>query len=92
MNHRAPILPDSGLWVSPQGRAEQGWPARRCSPEMAREPEAIQPAPAEACSEFCCDDGEPLTGWEAVRFWIGVSTPAAVMAALMALLLWGFKP
>ncbi len=22
-------------WVEPQGRREQGWPARRCSPEMA---------------------------------------------------------
>jgi hypothetical protein len=35
--HRALPLPPERQWVAPQGRIEQGWPARRCSPEMARE-------------------------------------------------------
>jgi hypothetical protein len=33
--HRALPLPAERQWVAPQGRPAQGWPARRCSPEMA---------------------------------------------------------
>jgi hypothetical protein len=32
--HRAPVLIDQPH-TAPQGRPEQGWPIRRCSPEMA---------------------------------------------------------
>lgn len=32
--HRAPVLPERH-YTAPQGRESQGWPVRRCSPEMA---------------------------------------------------------
>ena len=41
--HRALPLPAERAWVAPQGRIEQGWPARRCSSEpivIDRLPEA----------------------------------------------------
>ncbi|MGQ3051060.1 MAG: hypothetical protein ACT6S0_04685 [Roseateles sp.] len=50
--HRALPLPPDRPWIAPQGRPEQGWPARRCSPE-------VQPAPAEACTELGADDDRP---------------------------------
>ena len=74
MNQSAPELPKSGLWVTQQGRP--AWPARRCSSEP--EIVVIDRLPEQY------DEGEPLTRWEAVRFWVGISTPATLVVGVSA--------
>jgi hypothetical protein len=49
-------------------------------------------APAEACTDLGFEDGEPVTGWEAVKVWAGLYSPALVSGAVFVLVVWGFKP
>lgn len=50
------------------------------------------PSPAEAANEVGHSDGEPITGREALKVWLVMCAPALGSAALLALILWAFKP
>lgn len=92
--------------TAPQGRPEQGWPVRRCTATPAANFDgcgcslgrevcncAGQPAEAaSACAEIGCDEGEPLSIAEAVRFWAWVCVPAFAGVIGFAAVVWAFKP
>ncbi|RZL40143.1 MAG: hypothetical protein EOP35_01675 [Rubrivivax sp.] len=99
MNHRAPLLPDSGLWIAPQGRP--AWPARRCSPEV--QPfggcdcsagktacDCIQPAPAEACTELGADSAQlkkqPLSVGEAYLLMVIYMLSCCIAVSVLCLI------
>lgn len=50
------------------------------------------PSPSEAATEVGHSDGEPITGREALKVWLVMCAPALGSAALLALILWAFKP
>lgn len=50
------------------------------------------PSPAEAAPEIGHSDGEPVIGRDALKVWLVMSVPALGSAALLALILWAFKP
>lgn len=60
--------------------------------DLAAAPERPGPAPAEACTDLGFEEGEPVTGIEALKVWLVMTVPSIGMAALLAFLLWAFKP
>lgn len=76
--HRALPLPAERQWVAPQGRIEQGWPARRCSSE----PTVIDQLPEDY------DKPKPVVGKEAVKFWAVASAPAIALLGVVGYTIW----
>lgn len=69
--HRALPLPEAH-YTAPQGRPEQGWPVRRCSPE-------VQPHVMDRMRESF-DREDQSDGADGV-FWIYIATIGSVIAA-----------
>lgn len=87
--HRVPILLDRPH-SSTQGHAEH---CISCLDQGDYDCCRVeQPEPAEAAAEVGHSDGEPITGREALKVWLVMCAPALGSAALLALILWAFKP
>lgn len=78
--HRALPLPAERQWVAPQGRIEQGWPARRCSSE----PTVIDRLPEAYDNEDQSESADGVLLWFFVAVMLAIACGYCVAKYLAA--------
>lgn len=68
------------MWTAPQGRIEQGWPARRCTAEPVAH--IVDRLPEKH------DLPEPLPRKDLVRFWAVAMAPGIALLGIVGFAIW----